>query len=96
MTHPSAMSLMPHLAFHLGQRVVERLGDDQETAKTCESEIVSVEGRLCISDTGFTYDRVTGREEPKGKVYRAIRSLTVDDRKRAENLLGGTESAKKP
>lgn len=88
--YSDGMKPCAHLYFHVGQRVMERVGNEPDTSVTEEVEVLAVEGRTVMTESGCQYDGLTGAQEPKGKVYRAIRSLTVDDRKKAENLLGGT------
>jgi hypothetical protein len=89
MAHPCE-----HLHFRVGQKVIERYGNDQATAKTCETEVTVVEGGNVMVETGGVYDALTGAAEPKGAVYRSIRGVTVDDKRKAENLLGGVEKGR--
>lgn len=93
----TTLHILPDLCFHPGQRVIERIGDGAPdrppTHQTREVELVHIEGRKVVTEDGNGYDMLTGAADPKGKVYRSIRSMTADDRRKATNLLGGTEAS---
>jgi hypothetical protein len=86
-THAFLPIFEPGLYFRLGQRVIERWAgaDGRIDVATPgeETEIISIEGRRCVTNTGEAYDILTGRSvEPPGKrLYHSIRSLVESDRK---------------
>lgn len=69
---------MPRTFYEIGQKVVERIGDD-ESAK---SRIVTIASRcrgIVTTSTGNEYDAFTGGRLHRDDPYRSIRRLTEND-----------------
>ena len=68
------------LPFEVGDTVIERIGIDREATNT-EVKIEKVDGNICTTSTGRTYDRRTGGRVPiNEKGYRALHGTMYSGR----------------